>query len=54
MEGGRDVEEIECKTCPYANKEAAFCGFCLRKILRELENERGVKKGGQGKNSGIK
>ena len=40
------MEEMECKKCPYLRKEAAFCGFCLRKILREVEEKRSEKKNG--------
>ena len=48
------MEEIECKECPYANKDAGFCGFCLRKIIREVEEERRRKSDGQRKNSSTK
>lgn len=28
-----------CDDCPYRNREANFCGFCMLKILDEMANK---------------
>lgn len=40
------VRSEECEGCNYYDKKSGLCGFCMMKILREIEEERSVKKDG--------
>jgi hypothetical protein len=33
----KDGRVYHCADCPYRNKLTGFCGFCMRKILDEME-----------------
>jgi hypothetical protein len=35
--GGR---VYRCADCPYRSRKTGFCGFCMRKILDELKDEK--------------
>lgn len=31
-------ENYECDKCCYKSKDVNFCGFCIKKIIKELED----------------
>lgn len=35
-----DGRIYRCPVCPYRNRETGFCGFCMQKILDDLENKK--------------
>lgn len=44
-----DGRVYHCANCPYRNRETGFCGFCMRKILDEMEDiKKGKEKSGNG------
>lgn len=38
----------ECKSCTYYDRQSGFCGFCMVKILKEIEESREVTSDGNG------
>lgn len=38
-------------TCPYYDKETGFCGFCMKAVLKELEEKRSGKTDGDRQNN---
>ena len=43
--------KTECSSCVYYDKRSGFCGFCMVKILKEIEEERKEKTHGNGPNN---
>lgn len=35
-----DGRVYHCADCPYRNRETYFCGFCMRKILDEMNDKK--------------
>ncbi len=35
-----NIKKYDCETCCYRNLEADFCGFCMMKILDELNEKK--------------
>lgn len=44
------VKSEECEGCNYYDKKSRLCVFCMMKIIREIEEERRVKKDGNRQN----
>lgn len=42
---------MECSSCVYYDKRSGFCGFCMVKILKEIEEEKEGKTDGDGQNN---
>ena len=38
----------ECKLCTYYDKRSGFCGFCMVKILQEIEERKEGTSNGNG------
>ena len=32
-----------CADCPYRNRETGFCGFCMRKVIDDVEIQKNKK-----------
>lgn len=41
----------ECKSCTYYDKRSGFCGFCMVKILKEIEEREEVSSDGNGQSN---
>ena len=41
----------ECKSCTYYDKRSGFCGFCMVKILKEIEERKEVTSDGNGQSN---
>lgn len=39
-----DGRVYHCADCPYRNREAGFCGFCMRKVIDDIEILKNKKK----------
>jgi len=39
-----DERVYHCADCPYRNRETGFCGFCMRKIIDDIEILKNKKK----------
>jgi hypothetical protein len=40
----KDGRVYHCAVCPYRNRLTGFCGFCMRKILDELNDWKKARK----------
>jgi hypothetical protein len=38
-----DRRVYHCADCPYRNRDTGFCGFCMRKILDEMNDQKNIK-----------
>lgn len=38
-----DGRVYHCADCPYRNRETGFCGFCMRKIIDEMNDKKNAK-----------
>lgn len=41
----------ECKSCTYYDKRSGFCGFCMVKILQEIEERKEETSDGNGQSN---
>jgi len=39
----KDGRIYYCATCPYRNRETGFCGFCMQKIIDEMNDKKNEK-----------
>ncbi len=39
-----DGRVYHCADCPYRNRETGFCGFCMRKVIDDIEILKNKKK----------
>lgn len=42
---------MNCNSCVYYDKRSGFCGFCMVKILKEIEEEKEENANGNGQDA---